>query len=359
MNALWLLFAAFAVVGLQALLFAAFGRRALGYRRYFSRAAAFEGERVQMIEQIANRKLLPLPWVRVESRMSPHLRFGRVDNLQIAADQYHSSIFALGPWRKITRTHEVTCMRRGYYRVQSAAIAVGDLFALSTHAITCDLDAALTVYPRIYDFDTLRIPSQRWQGDVVVRRFIEPDPFLINGIRAFRTGDMIKDIHWGATARTGQLQVKTRDYTASPRLLLALNVQLKEQQWGELTAQEQRIIEHAISLAATYAAWARANGVETALCCNGRLAALDDTPVAVGMGGGEAHLIRMLDTLAHLRILRRRSFVPFLEDEVIRSGVTGADIVIISAYWSQLLEECAGRIRRMGNSVTWVNAATQ
>jgi uncharacterized protein (DUF58 family) len=213
----------------------------------------------------------------------------------------------------------------------------------------------LLVYPRLLDYSALTVPSRRWQGDVVVRRFIEPDPFLVNGIRPFLNGDMLRDVHWAATARTGSLKVKTRDYTASPRLLLVVNMQLTEDQWGELNEEQRARVEDGIALAATYADWALANGVETGFLCNGRYSQMDERAVEVPIGGGQVHLMEMLETMARLKILRRRSFTPYLDSEVIARGYTGTDIILISHYWSDRLEEKAGRLRRMENSVTWVN----
>ena len=55
------------------------------------------------------------------------------------------------------------------------------------------------------------MPSRKWQGDVLVKRWIMPDPFLVGGLREYRAGDPMRSVHWGASARTGRMQVKTYD----------------------------------------------------------------------------------------------------------------------------------------------------
>lgn len=357
MSLILLLLGAIVLSALQVLLLHLFALRSMAYRRSFSERAVYEGEKVLMVEELTNAKLLPVPWVRVEARMSPWLRFGRQENLAISGECYHRSLFTLGPWRKITRTHEVTCLRRGSYRIETVALTCGDLLGLFERGRTVETPVELLVYPRILDFNELTVPSRRWQGDVVVRRFIEPDPFLVNGIRGFRTGDSLRDVHWAATARTGSLKVKTRDYTANPRLMLLVNLQLSDDQWGELSEEQCNPIEECLAMAATYAAWAQRNGVETAFLCNGRYSfvSTDNVAVEVPLGGGQGHLTQMLETMARVKIARRRSFATWLDDEVIPRGIGGCDIVVISPYWSPLLEERAGRLRRMENSVTWVN----
>ena len=355
MTVFTLLVAVAALLLLQMVLFRRLALRRIVYKRYFSSAAVYEGDHVNMVEEISNAKLLPVPWLRVEARMSRWLRFRHQENLAIADDMYHRSVFTLGPWRKITRTHDVTCVRRGCYAIDTIALSGGDLLGLAQSTKTLENPVELLVYPRLQDFSRLEVPSRRWQGDVVVRRFIEPDPFLINGIRPFRSGDSIKDVHWAATARTGALQIKTRDYTASPRLMILVNMQLTEDQWGELNEAQTLFIEESISLAATYAAWARNFGVETAFLCNGRYSAMDDTAVEVALGAGQVHLEAMLETMARMRVLRRRSVTAWLDEEILPRGLSGYDILMISHYWSDNLEERAGRLRRMENSVTWIN----
>jgi uncharacterized protein (DUF58 family) len=340
---------------LQTAAYRLFGLRSIRYRRYFTEPAVYEGQHVHMVEELSNAKLLPVPWLKVEARMSKYLQFKRQENLAIADDTYHRSIFAMGPWRKITRTHSVLCIKRGCYSVDSVAVSCGDLLGFGERSMTLENPMELLVYPRILDFNALRVPSRRWQGDVVVHRFIEPDLFLINGIRPFMSGDMLKDVHWAATARTGALKVKMRDYTASPRLLLVVNMQLYEDQWGELNEEEAMKIEQSLSLAATYAEWALKNGVETGFMCNGRWAPMDDRAVEAPMGAGRVHLQAMLETMARVKIIRRRSFAQYLDDEALPRGITGADVLMISHYWSPRLEERAGRLRRMENSVTWID----
>jgi len=355
MSLLGLLAVALALSALQAAAFQIFGLKSLKYRRYFSERAVYEGGHVDLLEEISNAKPLPVPWLRVEARMSRFLRFKRQENLVIADDTYHRSVFSLGPWRKITRTHSVSCIRRGCYSIETVALSCGDLFGFAGRSQTLENPAELIVYPHILDFSALRVPSRRWQGDAAVRRFIEPDPFLVSGIRPFMPGDMLKDIHWAATARTGALQVKTRDYTASPRLLLILNVQLSEDQWGELNEEQALAIERGVALAATFAEWAVRNGIETGFLCNGRYSAMDDRAVEAPMGAGPAHHAEILEAMARMKILRRRSFAQYLDDEVLPRGITGADILLISSYWNPALEELAERLRHMENSATWID----
>ena len=214
MNIVWIMLCAGAMILLQGALISFFGLYGVSYDRRFSKERVFEGEEVQMVEVISNRKLLPVPWIRAESRISPNLRFGRDQQSQereISADQYHKSVYFLGPFSRITRRHKVTCLKRGHYEAGSVALTCGDLFAMFLKTDQKGVPCSIDVFPRLLSEDELSTPSTRWQGELAVRRWIMPDPFLVSGIRDYRPGDPLRDVHWGATARMGSLQVKTRD----------------------------------------------------------------------------------------------------------------------------------------------------
>lgn len=346
MSIFWIVLAALAMAGLQGLIFGRFNLKRLEYRRYFSRPRVFEGESLEMVEVLRNRKPLPVPWLRIESRISPFLRFtGRQgDERSISADQYHRSLFFLPPFSQIVRRHSVKCLKRGQYQVSSAAITAGDLFALSRKSRQVDLNCQVTVYPRLLEqeFD---LPSSRWQGDVTVRRFIQPDPFLVAGIRDYMPGDAMRDVHWAATARTGSLKVKQRDYTADPRLMVLLNVQMTEEQWGDLMEYEQEIIEQGIRLAATLCVKAVECGMETGFGCNG---SLENQSVLVPARNGRDQIETLLTVMARMTLHREMSFNTFLDRLV---DLTGADILVLSAYDSPSLRAGMARLAERGNSV--------
>lgn len=350
MTVFWILLVALVLAGLQALVLGRFALNGLSYERHFSQTSAYEGETVELVEVLKNRKLLPVPWLRVESRISPHLRFQNAQGgeREINEDQYHKSVFALGPFSQVVRRHRVVCLKRGYYDVGSLAMTAGDLFAAHVSSRQMRVACALTVYPRLLPEDDPSLPSARWQGELTVRRYILPDPFLVGGIREYRAGDGLRDIHWAATARTGQLQVKVHDFSADPKLLVVLNVQASEDQWGELMDYEQPPIEQGIRIAATTCLRALAGGVEAGFAANASLVGAEGRCVRLAPARASGQAEGLLTALARLRIHREVSFPTFLEE---LKGLTGADILILSMYDSPLLEERREQLRRMGNNV--------
>lgn len=346
----------FVLLGIQGFVFRRFSLKKLTYRRSFSKRAVFAGETLELVEIIRNGKLLPLPWLRVESRLPRALVFGRTqssgeearsvsDALSVA---YHRSVFFLGPYSQVTRRHTVTATRRGVFSAHSATLTCGDLFGASSGQQTLDTGAELIVWPRLLDPQKLLIPSSSLQGALGVRRWILPDPFLIGGIRPYREGDPLRDVHWPATARSGSLQVKTRDYTSDPQLLVILNVQIRSEQWQDLMEYEQDAVEFAVSYAATLCLTALKAGCAAGFAAN--------APLTEGGGGAFLPPCRstgrdeeLLDAFGRLRITKTGNLHSFLSA---LPAFTGLDIVLLSAYTNPEIDAALEDLRRRGNTVT-------
>ena len=212
--------------------------------RAFSQTAVFEGDEGEMVEVISNDRPLIVPWLRVESRVSRHLQFGKRETLEI-------SMFTLMPYQRVTRRHKVKYLHRGAYNIGSAALTAGDVTGIFQCSREQKLNAPVIVYPRLLSDSELPMPLSRLIGEAMVQRQLQRDPFLINSIRPYRPGDPVRDIHWPATARTGEVHVRVHDYSAQTRLLVVINSQLKERQWDNLMDYEQDMVEREISMAAT------------------------------------------------------------------------------------------------------------
>ncbi len=338
----------FALAGLQALCLKRFGLRGFSYERSFSRPSAYEGDRIELIEVIRNRSPFFLPWVRVETRIPASFTFNTREEVEIRGGHYHRSVFTLMPYSQVTRRHHVILTRRGHYTLQHASLTAGDLLGMYTAVQETDTSAEIFVYPKLLENAQAELPSSRSQGDVSVPRWIQPDPFLVNGIRAYRDGDPERDIHWAATARLGSLQVKTHDFTSDPRLMVLINGQKTENQWGDLMEYEQEQIEYAISLAASMCTEALRHGMEAGFAAS---MPLDESNECVCMApnrcaGWEDAL---LSAFAALRIRMLRTFPTFMEQ---LPRLTATDIVILSCYDSPEIQLGIRQLRLLGNSVT-------
>ena len=348
MGALLILLVFLAFLFVQNALVSHFGLRRFQYTRTFSRRTATEGDTVTLTEVIRNKKPLFLPWLRIESNISPYLLFDTDEEHDVRFDRFHKSVFTLPAFSQVTRKNRVKLSHRGHYVLNNVSVTTGDLLGMMIISEEYSAPAEIFVYPKLLPDNDFPLPSTRYQGDVSVKRFIIDDPFLVNGIRAYREGDPVRDIHWAATARVGALQVKTHDFTADPKLLVLINVQRSERQWTELMDYEQDVIEQGISLAASLCLRALRNGAEAGFAANMPLDDSEECAYLAPVGGAGADDL-ILSALASLRIKRLKRFPTFLEE---MENLHGMDIVIITCYVCADMEKHMQALRRAGNAVT-------
>nr|WP_274364937.1 MULTISPECIES: DUF58 domain-containing protein [unclassified Paenibacillus] len=326
----------------------------VAYSRHFSKASAFEGEEIEMVERIVNRKLLPLPWVRLESLIPRGLLFGKQANLDVRSGelyQNHISLFSLRSYRQIIRRHKVRCAHRGYYRLDTATMTAGDPVGLNSVSRRFPLSLELLVYPSAVALEELPLPNHSWLGELAVRRWIVEDPFLSSGVREYRPGDPLQSVNWKATARTGALQVHKKDYTADHRLMICLNFETSETMWKAVIDPPR--IELGIRYAASVAAYAIGNGIETGLLCNGRIKTGTKEAVRIDPFGGSGQLTDLLAAMAKLELETAAALDWLLEQEV-RSGAQDTDYLIITCHRGEKLLRRAEELRQAGNGVEWM-----
>ena len=353
MNIQWVVFVALVTVLVQSWVSRKWMLKGISYNRFFSVSRAVEGQQIEMIERISNRKLLPVPWLRIESKISENLEFQKQFNLDIKHQQFHKSLFSLMPYTAINRRHRIGCRKRGCYRLNSAALTCGDLFGFQDVSKVYELDAELLVYPKLVPLDEIPFRSRSWMGDVVVKRWIVDDPFMYSGVREYSAGDPLNNINWKATARTGSLQVHKRDYTADPRIMIYLNMDVSEDMWGPIT--EPWLIEQGISYAASIASHAISQGIDTGFGSNGYLIDEPDQPVRVFPRNGEEQLTFLFETMARLMIDRSVTFYTFLEEDIkyrASESFSGSiDYLFITSFITDRMRNQIKQLEDMGNSV--------
>ena len=111
---------------------------------------------------------------------------------------------------------------------------------------------------------------------------------------------------------------------------------------------EQDISERAISSAATVCLRVLSAGVAAGFAANMPMGE-SESPALLPPERHSAREEELLSAFARLRILRCRNFLSFLDD---LSFLRGTDILILSAYTSEAIEEKIGLLRRLGNTLT-------
>ena len=325
-----------------------YGLKHMTCTRTFSNPTFFVGDEGELIEVVRNEKACILPWMRAESRISPYIRLGRQDNLHVSGEMYYCSLFTVMPHQQIRRRHKVRFLHRGYYDLGSVSLTAGDMLGLTKAHKIIDLSVPVLVYPRLLDPENLPVPLSRTLGEIVRQRQLLQDPFLIRGIRPYQPGDPVRDIHWPATARTGEVHVRVHDYTARTRLLVVLNMQSEELQWrDQLSDKDTEVVEYAISLVATLCVQTLQSGLAVGFATNMPMAGSKESTIMLP-ADGTSREEDVLSNLARLNIVRTQHFPTLLESLTAYSGL---DILVLSRYDSDSIQAAITQLRRSGNEV--------
>lgn len=359
MNIAWIIVVTFIFIVVQSIIYQKWGLYNVTYQRTLNRDTVFEGQKVKLIDQIANEKILPLPWVRLESKISRHLAL-ELTEADVAEDkQFHRTLFSFLPFQKITRRQEVTCMKRGVYKLQTVSLATGDLFGFQERFQQFDTDAVLTVYPKLIALEELPLPAHSFLGEQIVKRWIIDDPFMKVGTRNYQESDPMQTINWKASARTNQLQVNRHDYTADHYVMIYVNVDQSDD--IKLPIEDQQLFEQSIVYAASVAHYTTGKGIETGFATNAVLE--QDKHVQIKPfvqlmpENGDAHFYHLLTLMAQLTYERSRNF-HYLLEEAVKNIEIKTDFLIIATRMSTRSQAQIELLRSKGHAVEimWVNA---
>lgn len=353
MAVVWLLTVFAAIYFVQSWVFRIWGGRGVRYERFFSEPYVFAGQRVILAERLVNAKLLPLPWVRIETMMPSMLRFDNQSaEMSVSSGQLlqnHASLFSLSPFTKVLRKHEVTCARRGVYRLSSLTCSYGDMLGTSSGTLRFVSECEITVLPRLKEAGELPVSARRFVQSVLSTY----DAFRENhehvaGVRDYRSGDSLKQVNWSATAKTGRLLVNKRETMTDNDLIVVLNAELFDAAENRRIAPEE--FEEAVSYAASVLYSLISGGGKAGLIFNGTVAGREEIPLRIQPRAGREHLFELLHLMAVFEPEVRRELSYVLE-ELAASGLRDANLLLVSAFLTPKQQLLADRLRQAGNRV--------
>ena len=356
MSIPWIIVITITIIILQSYIYHKWGLHRIQYKRSFSRPNVFEGEEVEMIDIISNNKLLPVPWLRLESKINASLQFRKQVNgeSEIDSDEFHRTLFSLMPYQKIKRRQTVTCNKRGYFRFNTVSMTTGDIFGFGGTFKNANASADILIYPKLLPIEDIPLPSHSWLGDVMVRRWIVDDPFVHAGVREYSYGDPMNTVNWKATARTGSFQVSKKDFTADHHLMIYLNFDESEDIW--MPVMDEELFERGISYAASIAEYAISQGISTGFGCNSYLidrfdkSSLIKESVRIEPENGGHQLSYLFETMAKLKMDRSMSFNQFLREDLNRK-MERTDILLITSILTEKMKEHISELELQGNAV--------
>ena len=339
-------------------------------QRLLSVRRVFPGEQIELRLRLVNRKLLPLPWVQLDDEVPLRL----FSDIPLAASDspgtgFLSKSAALLWYTGIRWKERLKCHKRGYYRLGPVRLTSGDIFGFYPRSITDSSIDHVIVYPKIYPITQLGIPSLHPLGDTTVARRIFEDPLRVIGVRNYDPRDSLRYIHWKATARRQELQVKVFEPTTTLKVAIFLAVDTfqpkgPENEQGlepdinsnanvdnfqqDLTQNEEDF-ELGISTAASMANHLIEQRNSVGLFVNSRLAD-SAQPAVILPGSSTGQLVDILEALAKVTPSPSSSFEEFLQVE--RATLPwGTTLVFVLYRPSPLLMEQLVGLKESGHKL--------
>ena len=347
MLILWIGLGAAAFYFLQARIYGRFWDRGLAARLFFSAQSITEGERCFLSEQVENRKSLPLPMLKVKFQVSRKLRFEDEGDSAVTDQYYRNDILSLGPRQRVTRRIPFCCRARGYYRIDGLDLVASDLFLSREMVKRVAEESVLYVYPRPARGASLDAAIRRLNGEILAKRHLLEDPFEYRGIREYAPFDEPRSVNWKATARTGDLMVNLRGYTALRAARIFLNLDDRGI-W-----KRQELLELCIRIAARIAQELLRQGIRTAVFCNAP-DVLTGEVMRLAPGAGAGHMEQLNRSFARLDLEKEAvSFEEAFGEELEADGRDTATL-FLSAQTDEDFQRLLERISRSGVEFTWM-----
>ncbi len=293
MLILWIFVGAALFYYAQSQIYAKFWSRGLSARLSFGRESAVEGEECQLLQQVENRKALPLPMLKVKFQLSRRLKFGDEGDSAVTDQYYRNDILSLGPNQRVTRKISFRCAARGYYRINGMDLVCSDLLLTREWVKSEEEQSTLYVYPRPAQGIELMAAVRKLNGEILAKRHLLDDPFEYRGIREYAPFDEMKTINWKATARMDSLMVNMKGYTS----LRAVRIFVNLDDNGILRYED--LLEMCIRVAVRFVSELLEQGMRVSVYCNGK-DCLTGEAMAMLPGAGVGHMESINRSFARL-----------------------------------------------------------
>ena len=276
----------------------------------FDQEEVFENEPVTLLQEITNKKILPMPILSVKFTTDRSFRFEDMDNVCVTDQFYRNDVFSVMGKQIVTRKLSFVPGKRGYYGISNIDLISKDLFMKKSYAKNSKNQCYLYVYPSFLNMEEFELSYQTILGEYMAKKSLVEDPFEFKGIREYQPYDNYKNINWKSTARNNMLQVNTYYPTSNYEVKILVNL-------GTHTSFHQDMIQEiSIKIAATLANRFIREFVPLGIVTNG-FDLITREPVIVETGSSVAHMNMILKKLARIDIKQEPSdFIKVCQKEM-------------------------------------------
>ena len=328
--------------------------RNLTYARTFANTRAFYGDSVPFTLTAQNLKPLPLTRIDVFEQVSPQgkIRDHELYSSMETRNLMFESVFSLGMYERVVHHYHLECDHRGWQTFGPTKLTVRDPFGATVRHLRLDDRNGVLVYPRMVPMSNFVVSPRQPLGDMKPATPLVDDPMRITGVRPYVPGDSPRRIHWRATARTGDLQTRVFESSASPVAAIFLDTITFSHLWE---GQNSNLLELSIVVAASMSRQMIDGRHQVGLYANAPAGHRTRTVrISPGRRGGQ--LQKILENLAMLQPAFGDRIEKMIGQELHRLP-WGATAVIITSQVTANFQRSLLRMARAGGANRFVIVA--
>lgn len=259
-------------------------KKHLSVSLYCKKDCLYEGEQIELIEEVRNQKFLPIPAVKIKFTIDRSWVEQEKAGRNHVTDQYYrNDLLSVGSYEQIQRKLAFICTKRGYYVLGAMDVFVSNFFYSKEYVFRINEEQWVYVFPRRCHSTELEFVHKKILGEIYARRNLLEDPFSFAGIRDYQSYDGMNRVNWKASAKTGELKVNRLESTTDVSIHIILYFQEHNGNW------DTQIEEYLIRLTATIAEELLKDGIQVTLSSNG-CDVETGMQVCVKAGAGEHHI---------------------------------------------------------------------
>ncbi len=266
------------------------------YIRQFSTRRAFHGDQVTVTLETTNAKPLPVTRLEVAELVTENVTIPNrtLARTEVANRRLFRTLFSLGFYERVDYHYTFQTHRRGWYRFGPATLTATDPFGLVRRKRRFEEVNGVLAFPRVVPMSQVIVPARQPYGDFKPPQQLIEDPMRIAGVREYVPGDNPRRIHWRATARTGQLQTRVSEPSATPVAAIFLDTITFSHIWE---GQQSDLLELAVVMASSLSAQLLKGRHQVGMYANAPIPELSRS-VRIPPGRRPGQLTQILERLA-------------------------------------------------------------
>lgn len=332
-----------ALVALALRLWWDFALVATSYTRAFSSQRAFHGDEVTVTLETVNLKPLPVTRLEVAEFVTENVEIpGRaLARTEVPNRRLFRTLFSLGFYERVDYRYTFRTHQRGWYRFGPATLTATDPFGLVRRKRRYEgVDGVLT-YPRVVPLTHVIVPARQPYGDFKPPQALLEDPMRIAGVRQYVPGDSPRRIHWRATARTGELQTRVSEPSATPVAAIFLDTITFSHLWE---GQHSDLLELAVVVTSSLSAQLLEGRYQVGVYANAPIPEVSRS-VRIPPGRRPGQLTHILERLAMIAPAFGARIEQMMTEEIPRLP-WGASMIVVTCRVTPTMQRMLLRLAR-------------